>query len=970
MTSILRTARCTACNKNIQSTNTRSIICSVCHKLRHLKCTPFMNRDVDAICPQCIDELFPFCNIVDDVNYHAAISGRREDATIDFSLLSKIKLELGHSLIPDVLHSDDDLDADIHYYNNLFNTPSEYYESCTLEKIIPKPCYDDVHSLMHINVRSLHKNIGRVVSELSVLPNKPSIIALTETWAHSDDDAFHIPGYSNVMKARKNRVGGGVGLLLHDHINIEYKLRPDLSLDDPFESLFIQLTNPRHKNPIIGVVYKPPNSNIVPFIKTVEQKISMISKEHRPCYLLGDYNINLLNYDKHLPTQDFLNTLLSYGFYPLINKPTRVTEYNTTLIDNIFTNTHYSDVQSGIWTVDISDHLPVFTVLPSNSKKSKTKKVIRKQDFTEENINKFKHDLNSQNWADLNQYSDIDQMYNAFINTVQTLYEQAFPLKTKTVSVAINHLPWITPAIKKSINKKNSLYKTFIKKRSTDSKNKYKSYRNKLTAILRKAERQYYLTKLERVKDNLGKTWRILNSITSRNTNSERIREIIHNGKKINDDTVIANIFNNYFANIGPNLAKTIPQASDNFTHFLPSNNSNSIFLRPTDSNEICDIIGHLKNSYSKGPDKLSTITLKNCRDELCEPLCLIFNKSIQDGVVPSALKVAKVVPIYKTDDKKLVSNYRPISVLPVFSKILERLIYARVIDFLNKHDILSTNQYGFRKNLSTSMALLDLVDKLANSIENNEITIGIFVDLAKAFDTVNHKILLAKLDHYGVRGIALDWFQSYLSNRNQFVCINDTQSDPLPVVCGVPQGSILGPLLFLLYINDLNYVSKILTLIMFADDTNIFISGKNLNEITSSANIELEKINDWFCANLLSLNIKKTNYIMFGYKNLPNIDILINSQKIMRVYQTKFLGVIIQHNLKWHAHVQLVKNKISKTIGIMNKVKSVLSTSHLTLLYQTLIEPYLTYGCIIWASPEKIHFLRFCTNFKNVLAE
>lgn len=261
-------------------------------------------------------------------------------------------------------------------------------------------------------------------------------------------------------------------------------------------------------------------------------------------------------------------------------------------------------------------------------------------------------------------------------------------------------------------------------------------------------------------------------------------------------------------------------------------------------------------------------------------------------------------------------------------------------------------------------------MDKLTNSVDNNEITIGLFIDLAKAFDTVNHNILLSKLYHYGVRGKAHEWFTSYLFDRSQYVCVNDVKSDLLPVTCGVPQGSILGPLLFLLYINDLNSVSKILTFIMFADDTNIFISGKDINKITQLINHELCTINNWFCANLLSLNVKKTSYILFGHKKLPDVDISINNQIVSRVHQTKFLGVIIQSNLKWHAHVLLIHSKISKTIGIMNKVKNVLSTPHLKVLYRSLIEPYLNYGCIIWASPEKTTILDSLHKLQKELAE
>lgn len=322
--------------------------------------------------------------------------------------------------------------------------------------------------------------------------------------------------------------------------------------------------------------------------------------------------------------------------------------------------------------------------------------------------------------------------------------------------------------------------------------------------------------------------------------------------------------------------------------------------------------------------------------------------------MVPDDLKIAKIIPVYKSDDKKIVSNYRPISVLPAFSKILEKLVYNRLLDFINQHNLLSKDQYGFRKNISTSMALIDLTDKISTSLENNEYTIGVFLDLAKAFDTVNHSILLDKLYHYGIRGIPFQWFQNYLSNRLQYVYLNNTNSDKLPITCGVPQGSILGPILFLLYINDLSTVTKLLTFIMFADDTNIFISGKNLDFITHIINSELTTVSTWFNANLLSLNIKKTNYILFSNKTNPDIQILIGNEKVARVFQTKFLGIIIQANLKWKEHISLVANKTVKTLGVMNKIKHFLTSAYLKNLYQSLIEPYLTYCCIVWAKPDK----------------
>ena len=863
----------------------------------------------------------------------------------------EFKCDFTSSLLTD----DDELDADTNYYNTLFNNPVNYYETVNLNPITPKPAKNTLQFFLHLNARSLSKNIDNITSELSLLSNKPSIIAVSETWSVTNNDSFPIPGYSFIQKARTTKIGGGVALYLQDTIDIKYKLRPDLSIDDISDSLFIQITNTKSKNVIIGVVYKPPDVDVIKFNENLEKTLKILTKERRPCYIMGDFNINLLKQNIHSPTKKFLDTLLSHGFFPLINKPTRITTESVTLIDNILTNVHDLQNKSGIWVVDTSDHLPVFTILPNRTGNSEIKRtIISKRSFTDENMTKFKYNLQAYDWSNIENVHDVNQMYATFINTVQKLYNKSFPIQRIVVKAPELYKPWLTAGIKNSITKKHALYRKYQKLRSNESFIAYKAYRNKLTAILRKAEKMHYQKKLENVKDNLTKTWKILKSLISHTAKKETFEEIVHNNKIICDPKQIADSFNSFFANVGPNLAANIPNTSHKFTEYLKCNIADSIFLKPADDSEVQHVILSLKNSTSKGHDELQVNTIKDCSSQLAKPLCLLFNKSIQEGIVPDDLKIAKIVPIFKSEDKKTVSNYRPISVLPAFSKIFERLVYNRLLDFINQHDILSSNQYGFRKKISTSMALLDLVDKISNSIENGDYTLGIFLDLAKAFDTVNHSILLTKLYNYGIRGVAHNWFTNYLNNRYQYVCLNNTHSDRLPVTCGVPQGSILGPLLFLLYINDLNTVSKLLTLIMFADDTNIFISGRNSDDLTTIANSELKEISNWFSANLLSLNIKKTNYILFGNKKPPDISLLINNEKLLRVYETKFLGIIIQANLKWTTHIRLLENKISKTLGVINKAKNILATPHLKILYRSLIEPYLNYCSIVWANPEK----------------
>ena len=283
---------------------------------------------------------------------------------------------------------------------------------------------------------------------------------------------------------------------------------------------------------------------------------------------------------------------------------------------------------------------------------------------------------------------------------------------------------------------------------------------------------------------------------------------------------------------------------------------------------------------------------------------------SFLTGIIPTELKIALVTPIFKANDKEFYSNYRPISVLPCFSKILEKLMYNRILKCLNKHKLLFHSQYGFREKHSTNLAIMELVTKITQAIENKEYTIGVFLDLSKAFDTVNHNILLHKLEHYGIRGVALDWFKNYLSNRIQVVKYNSSRSDSLEIKCGVPQGSVLGPLLFLIYMNDIGKCSRLLSFISFADDTNLFLSHRDAYTLSNTMNQELKNITTWLSTNKLSLNVNKTHFMIFKTKNRTfsqRMSITIDGQQIEQVKYTKFLGLFIDEELSWKYHINHV---------------------------------------------------------------
>ena len=318
----------------------------------------------------------------------------------------------------------------------------------------------------------------------------------------------------------------------------------------------------------------------------------------------------------------------------------------------------------------------------------------------------------------------------------------------------------------------------------------------------------------------------------------------------------------------------------------------------------------------------------------------------------PIVLKSPKLFPFIKKDDVHAINNYRPISILPVFSKILEKVMYKRLYSFLCKHNILNDNQFGFRKGYSVDLALTKLVDSVCDAFNQKENCLGLFIDLSKAFDSLDHVILLNKLYNYGVRGIALQWFKDYLNHRKHFTLFQSCHSDLLTIHSGVPQGSILGPLLFLIYINDITNASAIFKYFLYADDTNLLASHNDLRKLYEIVNDELKNISFWFSANKLSVNTDKTKYMLFQTGNptqTQTTEIKMNSSTLEEVHCVKFLGVLVDNKLSWKDHVTYITIKLSRGVGIINKLFHVLPSNVLLMLYNTLILPYLNYCIIVW---------------------
>ena len=336
----------------------------------------------------------------------------------------------------------------------------------------------------------------------------------------------------------------------------------------------------------------------------------------------------------------------------------------------------------------------------------------------------------------------------------------------------------------------------------------------------------------------------------------------------------------------------------------------------------------------------------------ISKDLAVLINESFLTGTFPEKLKIAKVIPIFIKGLATSKSNYRPISLLSVFSKIFEKLMHKRLSQFLEICEVLFCMQFGFRTGHSTDHALISLTETIKSSLDKNRFGCGIFIDLQKAFDTVNHDILLKKLEHYGIRGTALSWFQSYLSNRKQFVSINGHSSSLTNIACGVPQGSVLGPLLFLIYINDLPNSSQFLSFFLFADDTNIYCDSDNLQLLTKKINRELKNVKLWLDSNKLALNIEKTKFVLFHSlrrKLSEFTNLKIGKQFIQRTKYVKFLGVLMDEHLTWKYHTTELCKKLSKTVGIFFKVRHYAPLPTLVSLYNSLFLSFLNYGISDW---------------------
>ena len=766
------------------------------------------------------------------------------------------------------------------------------------------------------------------------------------------------------------------------------------NIDKIFEAITLDISYNRDnltKHYKVTNIYRSPtaidgltsNQQHEEFSNRLDTLLNDLNNCNSDAYIFLDSNLNLLDLDTNQHANNYFTNMTNSGFLLTNFKASRIQNNSSSLIDHILTNSKSNILTSGSIIEDISDHF--ITFLQPNIQKSKSKPLkVKHRIYSKANLENFKRDLYLTNWEDVSNSTDVNTCYDKFWSVYSQLHDSNFPLSTGRFNRNFHRISdFMTPGLLISRRTKIKLHKIALTDNVPFNWSQYRTYRNIFNKTVKASKKMQINNKINLNSKNPKKMWEILKDLTVGKTEKISIDRINKGSEMVDDPQLIAEEFNTFFTKAGRSIADSVDTIARQPTDFIPNTNPPQLRLDSISQHQIVDTISAMDSKASLDASGVNMKMLKYIKYQIALPLSHLFTLSVTTGVFPAKLKTSKTIPIFKAGDRYSCDNYRPISLLSTISKILEKIVANSLVNHLELNNLLYENQFGFLRNRSTIHNVTKLTNRISRDINEKKFVIGIFLDLKKAFDCVSHDILLSKLQKMGINDLALDWFTDYLSNRYQYTDVGGFKSSEKIIDISVLQGSILGPILFLCFINDLHLSTNLLTL-LFADDTVGIDSDHDLALLIERVNLEIQKLANWFRANKMTVNVSKTKYIIFRPKgtkitvDLDNNGVMYNSNelgspndpdrvfKLGRIHNDhadknertyKFLGILLDEYLSFDAHCNLLCSKLSRSNFIINRVKNILPSKTLKTLYYSLIHPHILYGLPIYS----------CTTQKNL---
>lgn len=818
-------------------------------------------------------------------------------------------------------------------------------------------------SILMLNIRSCCKNFDQFISTFCNYLKFFTCIILTETWLTQDrDNIFNIHGFY-CADLYRNNYGGGIKIYVKDHVQSKILDRFTV-LNNLFEMLTIELLYHNHRY-LLTSIYHPPTSfpaKNIEFVELFTLYLKQLIDLKIPLIVAGDVNINLLNPNNSVYVDMYVRNLFEQGMKPLITLPTKVNIENIitrfSIIDHIWISEGLNSDFSLVIPIDITDHFPVISVISSSLNHEPNILATKRRPLKMRGKEIFRIFLSNIHVNITG--NDLNLAYNNYFSKVFEGYDRAFPIDWYT-SRNKHSSPWLTQRLKECIKKKAKLYRAYLK--GQINKADYTSFKNRLTNIIRRSKALYYSKILLENANNSKFLWKTINGIMNRKE-YKVLREIKAEGEVLTGE-VLANYVNQYFVNAAITVTARLPQTEGFIC--LAARTRDSCFFGPTNCNEVCRVIMNLKNRGSKLLDIHPSI-LKENRDIFSVHFVDFYNLSLELEEFPSTLKIARVNPGYKSGSPDKIDNYRPISSLPLFSKIFEKLTLIRMDNFISRHNLLTPSQFGFRKGCSTTHAIVKLLTHVVQAYHRKQYSACFFLDLKKAFDTIDHKILLQKLEHYGFRGQCYRFLRSYYQNREQYVHLNGHNSVTRTVKFGVPQGSILGPLCFSIFINDMPLAVEE-EAVLFADDAAFVVTADTLEDLLSKVRNLFNDLAAYLSINRLVPNASKSKLMMFASRPTTNLPVMLfDGKEIEWVSEFKYLGVSITRTLSFSKHINNVALNISRITGSIINLRSFLPCQILLKIYYALAYPHISNHIIVWGSSPSCHLRNLTVRVNNML--